>query len=98
MLNEFERLRKLGVKFNGSLLQEMALKLLHDNNIPINVSDIEQDTGKPISEVITFNWIQNFKSRFNIVSRAHTANTSLSAVKVQYYNCLLYTSPSPRDA
>ena len=53
MFNEFERLRKLGVKFNGSLLQEMALKLLHDNNIPINVSDIEQDTGKPIIEVIT---------------------------------------------
>jgi len=80
MLNEFDRLRKLGVKFNGSLLQEMALNLL-----PVNISDIEQDTGKPISEVISLNWIQNFKSRFNIVSRARTANTSLSAAKVQYY-------------
>lgn len=79
MLNEFERLRKLGVKFNGSLLQEMALKLLHDNNIPINVSDIEQDTGKPISEVITLNWIQNFKVAF-ILYLVHVLPIRLQAL------------------
>lgn len=86
MKNEFERLRKLGVKFHGRFLQEMGLRLLMDPDVPLSISDVEQQTGKYIEEVITVNWIQNFKSRFNIVSRARTSNTSLSAAKVQYYN------------
>lgn len=79
MLNEFVRLRNRGIKFNGSILQEMALKVLQNPDFP------EQQMGEFIDTVISKNWIQNFKNRFNIVSRVRTSNTCLRDAKVQYY-------------
>jgi len=85
MINEFERVRRLGVKVNGHFIQEMALVLLQNENVPVSVADVQAATGKLIADVITKRWVQNFKDRFNIVCRARTGKTSLSAGKIIYY-------------
>lgn len=48
MLAEFHRLRPAGKK-----LQEMAIEIVNDTDIPITSTKIELHTGQPAHEVVT---------------------------------------------
>jgi len=77
MQDEFRRMRSAGVKVNHGVILEMAYHLLHDPNVPVSVAAIEDQTGKPVVEVITKNFVTAFCNRYRIVVRRRTGNMSL---------------------
>lgn len=82
LLQEFERLSKLGVKFNLSTLKHLALNMLRASESPdysANMTDARTDA--PLHTKITLAWVQGFKNRYRIVSRAHTGKHRMSPAK-----------------
>ena len=82
LLEEFERLRKSGLKFNGNLLRHLAMHLVHESsNMTYHKNMRDPKSEKLILEMITARWIQAFMSRYQIVSRAQTGKHMVSPEK-----------------
>lgn len=80
--DEFERLSKLGVKFNLNTLKHLALDILSTgdgDNYSRNM--IDPKSNEPLHLKITSTWIQSFTNRFRITSRAHTGKHRMSPRK-----------------
>lgn len=80
--SEFDRLRKLGVKFNFCTLRALATDILNNSETPeYSRNMIDPRTQKCLHQKIDARWIQTFAERFRIVSRAHTGKPRLSPEK-----------------
>ena len=85
LLPEFDRLRKLGVKFNLKTLRALALHLVANSaNSHYSRSAPNPRTNAPIPSMISARWIQSFANRFQIVSRAHTGKLQTSPEKMEF--------------
>ena len=81
LLEEFDRLRKAGLKFDTKLLVTVARGIISQSDSDFHSSYIDPSDGKKIIEKITTKWIQGFTVRHNIVIRAQTGKLSLSPEK-----------------
>ena len=81
LLEEFDRLRKAGLKFSPSMLRSIALRILKESTGPFNSSYVDPRDEKPIAGKITFRWVQCFMERHSIVSRAQTGKLMVSKEK-----------------
>ena len=79
---EFDRLRKLGVKFNICTLKSLALHLIDTSDKDSYCrNQVDPRTDNPIVSMISKRWIQSFMERFRIVSRAQSGKLQLSPKK-----------------
>ena len=79
---EFERLSKLGVKFNLRTLRLLALDVLRSGNgEEYSTNKLEPKSETPLYKKITLSWIQSFTSRYRIVSCARTGKNRMSPPK-----------------
>lgn len=79
---EFDRLRKLGVKFNLTTLRYLALHILtNSSNDAYSMNMVDPRSEQPLHLKIDLRWIQSFTERFRIVSRAHTGKHRSSPQK-----------------
>ena len=79
--SEFDRLRKLGVKFNLRTLRALANFILDSGgNEAYSRNLIDPLSGRPLFEKINARWVQSLAERFRIVSRAHTGKHRMSPV------------------
>ncbi|ETO82009.1 hypothetical protein F444_03758 [Phytophthora nicotianae P1976] len=78
LLSEIDRLRKVGLKFDASLLRQVAKRILHDPQSPRADED-----GAEMSTKITSRWVQTFLENNNIVLRAATGKRLVSPQKVE---------------
>eukprot|EP00171_Calliarthron_tuberculosum_P022251 IDg22251t1 len=76
--DEFMRLRSAGVKINRRFLLEAAIDLLSDPIVPFTQNEIEDNMQKPLHNILTMKWIDDFCNRFKITTRIRTGNKSLS--------------------
>ena len=80
--SEFDRLRRLGVKFSHSTLRSLALDVLSNSTSTEYSSNfIDPKTDMPLYHKINGRWIQSFMERYHIVSRAHTGKHKCSPAK-----------------
>lgn len=80
--SEFERLCKLGVKFNMGLLKQLSLRLVSlDENDKCNNQTTDPKSERLISTHITSRWIQAFMQNNNIVCRAQVGKLSICSAK-----------------
>ena len=80
--DEFERLSKLGVKFNLNTLKHLALDILSTGDgDSYSRNMIDPRSNEPLHLKITSTWIQSFTNRFRITSRAHTGKHRMSPRK-----------------
>lgn len=87
--DEFMRLRSAGVKINRVFLQEAAMALLLNDQVPVSVQEVEQETEREIADVISIRWIDDFCDRFRIVTRRRTGNKTLSPETIERNNKFL---------
>lgn len=81
-LEEFERLRKLGVKFNAGLFRELVLNIISESDSLLFGSTAKDPkSGKLVSTHITTRWVQSFMQRNNIVARTQSGKLSVSPQK-----------------
>lgn len=79
---EFDRLRRLGVKFSISTLQELALHILcNEGSDAYSRNMLDPRSNQALHLKIDGRWVQSFMERFNIVSRARTGKHSVSPTK-----------------
>lgn len=79
---EFDRLRKLGVKFNLNTLRSLALEVLDKSESPLYSRNmLDPPTQMQLFLKITPRFVQSFADRFRIVSRAHKGKYRLSPEK-----------------
>lgn len=80
--SEFDRLRRLGVKFNFNTLRYLALHLLHNTeNTDYSANMPDPLSQMPLHLKIDLRWIQTFTERFNIISRTHKGKCRMSPAK-----------------
>lgn len=80
--DEFDRLRKLGVKFNMVTLKHLALDLLQNSsNDAYNANILDPRSNQPLHLKIDQRWIQSFTEHYRIVCRAQTGKKILSPAK-----------------
>lgn len=79
---EFDRLRKLGVKFNHSTLRLLAMGLLKNStNSEYASTMIDPRSGLSQAVRVDARWIQAFADRFQIVQRSKCGKPRLSPEK-----------------
>lgn len=78
MYVEFLRLRASRVKIIRLMVLEIVMRLLKDEDLPVTMHDIENQTGRTVEKVLTINWVQSFLDTYRIVTRKRTGNRSLS--------------------
>ena len=84
LLDEFQRLRKVGVKFNVRLLRQLALKIVADSTGDIlSPTSTDPRSGRLIRTHINTRWIESFMQKNNIVCRMQVGKLSVSAAKQQ---------------
>lgn len=82
LVSEFDRLRKLGVKFNLKVLRQLARSMVETSEKDAYFSEMKDPaSGRKIMDMLTPRWIQSFAERYQIVSRAHTGKLLLSPAK-----------------
>ena len=64
--DEFVRCKAAGIKINHQVLREIALNLVHDPSVPCTQQEIEQDTGKCLSDNLSLGWVCDFCARYTI--------------------------------
>ena len=83
-VEEFNRLRKLGVKFNYKNLQSLGKHLLENSSSDeYNSLMLDSRTQRQLHTFITARSTQSFADRFGIVSRALTGKHKLSPAKIE---------------
>ncbi len=80
IVDEFDRYRKMGVKFNSKLLVCLAKDILVEMNHPDFPPNL-QHKGTTIIDRIDIRWIQRFQTVNNIVGRAQTGKLMLSPTR-----------------
>lgn len=84
LLDDFERLRKAGVKFNATLLRRLALRLITGSTSDAYYAHMTAPgTDQYISSYVTPRWVQHFMQRNGIVSRAQTGKLLVSPAKLE---------------
>eukprot|EP00737_Agarophyton_chilense_P006073 gb/GEZJ01010849.1/.p1 GENE.gb/GEZJ01010849.1/~~gb/GEZJ01010849.1/.p1 ORF type:complete len:178 (+),score=17.24 gb/GEZJ01010849.1/:17-550(+) len=82
LVHEFDRLRKLGVKFKWETLQSLALSLFEKSTATSYHCHIMDDNKQIVlSQCITRRWIQIFTDHHRIVSSSITGKHLLSLEK-----------------
>lgn len=82
VLDEFDRLRKLGVKFNLTTLRHLALDVLQTGKDDIySANMIDPRSNVALRKKIDARWIQSFAEHFRIVSRAQSGKHRMSPAK-----------------
>ena len=82
LVEEFNRLRKAGVKFSGSLLLVLAGDIIKSNRLSeCGTETTDPRSGKLIIEHVTARWITHFMQANNIVSRRQTGKLMVSPAK-----------------
>ena len=82
LLEDFDRLRKAGVKINTRLLRVMTLRLIeHGTNEEYGLNVVDPRSGHPIKNHVTKRWIQHFMQSNKIVSRSQTGKLMVSPAK-----------------
>lgn len=80
--SEFDRLRKLGVKFNLNTLRSLALHVLSTSEtMAYSRNMLDPLTDKPLFEKVSMRFVQSFADRYRIVSRAQKGKHRLSPEK-----------------
>ena len=83
-VEEFDRLRKLGVKFNYRNLQSLGKHLLENSSSDeYNSLMLDSRTQRQLHTFITARFTQSFADRFGIVSRALTGKYKLSPANIE---------------
>lgn len=80
LVEEFDRLRKSGLKFSSKLLKIVAIDILRNSTSEFHANYIEPRTGKPLENCITPRWIQLFQEHHNIVIRSQTGKLMTSPI------------------
>lgn len=80
LLDEFERLRKAGVKMSTRLLQDIAVTLIEESQ-HAKFNNRFRINEKPFSTLVTFRRLQDFTDRFNIVYRRLKGKKQVSSDK-----------------
>ncbi len=80
IVDEFDRYRKMGVKFSPKLLVCLAKDILVEMNHPDFPPNL-QHKGTTIIDRIDIRWIQCFQTVNNIVGRAQTGKLMLSPIR-----------------
>jgi hypothetical protein len=83
IVDEFDRYRKMGVKFSPKLLVCLAKDILVEMNHPDFPPNL-QHKGTTIIDRIDIKWIQRFQTVNNIVGRAQTGKLMLSPTHQQH--------------
>lgn len=79
---EFDRLRRLGVKFSLNTLRDLACNILcHSTNESYSMNAVDPRSQQPLHLKIDRRWVQSFMERYRIVSRAHTGKHRASPAK-----------------
>lgn len=79
---EFDRLRRVGVKFSFSTLRLLTLKLLSESTNGVYGSNlIDNMSGMKMADKINTRWIQSFADRYRIVSRTQSGKLQISPAK-----------------
>jgi hypothetical protein len=82
LLQEFHRLRKIGMKLSPSLLVTVAKHILqHSEHPQFSANYVPIGRQVPAKDLITCRWIQTFQERFYIVKRKQSGKKSLSPQK-----------------
>lgn len=80
--DEFDRFRRLGVKFNISTLLALAMEQLRNStNEAYSMNTIDPRSEQELHLKIDRRWIQSFMEQYRIVSRAHTGKHQCSPAK-----------------
>ena len=80
LLEEFDRLRKAGVKFSPKLLLTLASDILKASEHPEFQANTEL-SSRTIQDHLTYRWIQRFMNANNIVGRRQTGKLMVSPEK-----------------
>ena len=78
---EFDRLQSIGVKFNISLLQTLAVDLIKSAETGSDHHISVRHKGKSILNVIKIRWAQRFMQKNSIVSRCQSGKLMVSPEK-----------------
>lgn len=68
LLPEYERLRAALVNVGSEMLLQIAYRTV-DPESPFPVAEIEANAGRPITQILNYDWIQSFHDRAKIVTR-----------------------------
>jgi hypothetical protein len=80
LLEEFDRLRKAGVKFSPKLLLALASDILKTSEHPEFSANTEVNS-RTIQDHLTYRWIQHFMNANNVVGRRQTGKLMVSPEK-----------------
>ncbi len=96
---ECEHLRTEGVKLRKALLQQMALQTFDDPAPPFPGTEVNERTGKPIRDLITYHWVYGCMSRSNIIIRKKSGSLSRCPSHSAYTEILIayYLGQLQRD-
>ncbi len=75
LLEEFDRLRRAGVKCDSKMLIPLAQQILASSENAIGADYVDPKDGKPVIDKINCAWICRFTERFNIVVRMQTGKS-----------------------
>ena len=79
LVEEFERLRKIGIKFSAKTLRSMAKDLIRNSDSgAYYAAMLSGRPEKPIVDLITARWIQGSMYRYNIVGRSQSGKLQIS--------------------
>ena len=78
------------MKMINALLREKAISLVQkDDTVPLSQQEVENESGKELSEAIYKYWVYDFCNRFNINAQIRTGNKNLSPAMVALNNKFL---------
>lgn len=80
---EFERLRDLVVRFKG-VLRLIKLSILRQNDSVYNENVNDTRSGKTLINLITYQWVRSFMSRYSIIIRKQSGALIWSTEKILY--------------
>ena len=81
LVDEFDRLRKLGVKFSPALLRTLAKDIVRNPDNETYHERSQGSCGKLIVDLIDDGWVRRFMEVKNIVVRTQTGKKSVSPLK-----------------
>ncbi|KAE9165728.1 hypothetical protein PF005_g29485, partial [Phytophthora fragariae] len=80
LVDEFDRLRTAGLKFDAPLLRKLALRILRTQGDGYDNDSVDSN-GALLREKVTPRWIQSFTECHNIVLRTQTGKKQVSEAK-----------------
>lgn len=84
LLEEFERLRAVGLQFSNQVLVALAKDIINKSESLFNKDYIDSTDNKKIVDKVDFRWVQIFMERHNIVIRKGCGKRLPSPAKIEY--------------